>query len=419
VIYSIDFGTSNSLLSAADETRLYEPIPLDASAKDPTILRSLLYFPDPKRCYFGADATREYVQNDMQGRLIRSIKKFLPVRSFVGTFVNDKAFYLEDIIATFLGEMRRRANKHFDKDVTRVLLGRPARFSEDDSDDRFAQDRLESAARKAGFNEVAFCAEPLAAAYEFKTTLSEPKIVFVADFGGGTSDFTVIRVEPGEKNDVEVLAIGGVSVAGDVLDGSLMRERIARHFGAEVQYQVPFGSNVLTMPKFLMEKICLPAEISVLRERDTQEFFRNVRTWSLGEEDHQKMDNLSSLIHDQIGFSLFEEIEGTKRRLSDADKTEFSFSYSDIKLLEKITRKEFESYSRYAVERILKSMDDTVKAAGLNYKQVDLVCATGGTAKVFSLREALTQRFGEEKIQQHKNFHSIVYGLSRVAQGMI
>jgi hypothetical chaperone protein len=419
MIYAIDFGTSNSLLSAATEKELFQAIPIDPEAKDPSIMRSILYLPDPNHCYFGAKATQEYVSNDMEGRLIRSIKKFLPVRSFSGTFVNDKAFAIEDIIATFLGEMRRRANEYFKQDVDAVLLGRPARFAENDADDSFAQNRLQAAANLAGFKHVEFCPEPLAAAYEFKATLTEPKIVFVADFGGGTSDFTVIRITPDSDREVEVLALGGVSVAGDALDGSLMRGRIAKHFGAEVQYQVPFGSNILTMPKHLMEKICSPAEISVLRERDTQEFFRNVKTWSLGAEDHHKMDNLSSLIHEQIGFAVFEEIEGTKRRLSEAEAAEFHYKYTGMDIREKFTRAEFEGYARSVISRILRSMDDTMRAAQLQYGEVDLVCATGGTAKVFALRAALSERFGEEKIQQHRNFHSIVYGLSRVAQGLL
>lgn len=419
MIYAIDFGTSNSLLSAATTDQLFAPIPLDPGAKDPSVLRSILYLPKPELCYYGVEATREYVANDMEGRLIRSIKKFLPVRSFVGTFVNNKPFYLEDIIAAFLGEMRRRANAHFQRDVDAVLLGRPARFADNDADDKFAQDRLQSAANRAGFRHVEFCAEPLAAAYEFKSTLTEPKIVFVADFGGGTSDFTVIRIGPRAQDELEVLSLGGVSYAGDALDGSLMRGRIARHFGSEVQYKVPFGSNVLTMPKLLMEKICSPAEISVLRDRDNQEFFRNMRSWALGPDDHQRMDNLSSLVHEQIGFSVFEEIEATKRRLSDSETADFAFRYSGMELREKFSRSEFEAYARVPIDAILKSMDETMRAAQIKYSDVDLVCATGGTARVFALRAALAERFGEAKIQQHKNFHSIVYGLSRVAQALL
>jgi hypothetical chaperone protein len=419
MIYAIDFGTSNSLLAAASEERLYHPIPLDPEAKDPTVFRSILYLPNPETCYFGTKATREYVANDMDGRLIRSIKRFLPTRSFQGTFVNNKPFALEDIIAAFLREMRNRANDHFQRDVDSVLLGRPARFADSEADDKFAEDRLRAAANLAGFKHVAFCAEPLAAAYEFKSTLTEPKVVFVADFGGGTSDFTVIRLDPGADTELEVLSLGGVSYAGDSLDGSLMRGRIARHFGADVQYKAPFGSNVLTMPKLLMEKICSPAEISVLRDRENQEFFRNLRSWSLGDEDHRKMDNLHSLVHDQIGFSVFEAIEAAKRRLSDAELAEFVFRYSDMELREQFTRRDFEAYAAAPLANIIRSMDDTIKAAQIGYDDVDLVCATGGTAQVFALRAALASRFGEEKIQQHKNFHSIVYGLSRVAQGLL
>jgi len=419
MIYAIDFGTSNSLLAAATPEGLLPPLPLDPLAKDPSILRSVLYFPSRQEVHFGEAAVREYVSHDMQGRLLRSMKKFLPHRSFLGTFVENRAFYLEDLIATFLGEMRRRANAHLQRDVDSVLLGRPARFSLDDAEDRFAEERLRTAAERAGFRSIAFCPEPLAAAHELTAGLREPKIVFVADFGGGTSDYSVIRLDPGRKEQVEVLAIGGVPVAGDALDGSLMRGRIARHFGAEVRYQAPFGSNVLTMPKHLMEKICSPADISVLAERDTQEFLRNVRSWALGDEDRRLMDNLSSLIHDQIGFALFEKIEEAKRALSDEPEAAFAFNYVDLHLRERISRAEFEGYAATAFHRILASLDDTLRAAGLAPDGIDLVFATGGTAKTYALRAALVERFGEAKFQQRQNFHSIVHGLSRVARGML
>src|SRR3990167_1234079 len=152
--------------------------------------------------------------------------------------------------------MRRRANAHFQKDVDSVLLGRPAKFSADETEDKLAESRLEKAAHLAGFKHVAFGPEPIAAAHEFKSTLTDAKIVLVRDFGGGTSDFTVVRVGKEKFRKADVLSLGGVSVAGDALDGAIMRVRIAAHFGADVKYQAPFGSNVLTMPLHLMEKIC-------------------------------------------------------------------------------------------------------------------------------------------------------------------
>jgi hypothetical chaperone protein len=418
LVYAIDFGTSNSLLAAADENAIHSPIPLDPHAIDPTILRSVLYFPNMKQCFYGSQAISEFVHNDMEGRLIRSIKKFLPVRSFIGTWIDNRPMNLEDIIATFLKEVRERANRHFDQDVDAVVMGRPARFSPHPEDDQFAQYRLEKAAKIAGFKTIEFCPEPIAAAREFRLTMQDTKTVLVADFGGGTSDYTILKVSQKPYQDSDVLSIGGVALAGDSLDGAVMRHRISSHFGADVQYRVPFGSNALQMPVHLMEKICSPADISLLRERDTQEFFRNVRQWSLGENDQNKIDQLFLLINDQLGFSVFEEIEKTKRSLSKDDKTEFRIDYPGLDIQELIHKKEFESYIEDRVERIIGALDETVKNAQIEFSDIDVVCCTGGTAKVPMIQDQLIQRFGREKLLQHNHFHSIVQGLSERARDL-
>ncbi len=418
MVYAIDFGTTNSLLAAADENQTYAPIPIDSNSADPTILRSVLYFPNMKQCFYGSQAIKEFVHNDMQGRLIRSVKKFLPMKSFVGTWIDNRPMNLEDLIGTFLRELRQRANQHFQRDVDSVVLGRPAKFSADPIEDQFAQYRLERAAKIAGFKHIEFCPEPIAAAREFRSQIIEPKTVLIADFGGGTSDYTILRMSNKEYRESDVLAIGGVSVAGDALDGSVMRERISTHFGSEVQYQVPFGKNVLKMPLQLSEKICSPADISVLRERETLEFFQNVKKWSLQDEDRRKMDHLFMLIHEQLGFSVFEEIERTKRSLSHQEQARFSFHYADIQIEESLSRNEFDSYIREKADRILKALDETVQLAQIQFKDIDIVCCTGGTAKVPLLLNELCKRFGREKITQHNHFHSIVQGLSERAREM-
>ena len=417
-VLGIDFGTSNSLVTAATREAIAPPLPLDERAVDPSVMRSVLYFPNPDKVYYGLQAIDEFVSNDMSGRLIRSIKKFLPMRSFVGTWIDNRPFNLEDIIALFLSELKKRASKHLDRDVNAVVLGRPARFSEDDDNDRYAQNRLQKAAEIAGFKHIEFCPEPLAAAFSFRESLRQRKRVLVADFGGGTSDFTVIEMGPEDFKASDVLSMGGVSVAGDAFDGSLMRGRIAHHFGADVAYKVPFGSNVLTMPTHLMERICSPAEISLLRRQDTFEFLKKVKQWSLGGEDQKRMNRLFSLIEDQLGFKIFEEIERTKRNLSTAEKTRFEFVYPGMEISENFSRKEFDSLTNTQSESILTSLDETLNKAGLKATQIDLVCATGGTARVPKLHAELTRRFGAEKIQQHNNFHSIVEGLGHQAQNL-
>lgn len=414
--YAIDFGTTNSLLAAADADTVHPPIALDALAPDPSILRSVLYFPDAERCHYGAEALAQYTAQGMQGRLMRSLKKFLPSRSFVGTYVEHRPLHLEDLIGLLLAELRRRANAFFGADVRRVVLGRPARFSADDADDRYAEQRLERAARSAGFADVRFCPEPLAAARDFRGTLREATTVLVGDFGGGTSDFTVVRLRPDGYDARDVLAIGGVSVAGDAFDASLMRHHVARCFGAEVTYKVPMGENVLTMPPALIEKLCTPADASLLRSQDALEFLRNVRAWSLGPRDRRSMDQLFTLIEDRLGFALFEAIEAGKRALSDADATVVRFSYPTIEVQEPITREAFERSSAGKTAAILRELDATLARAGLAPEAIDAVCCTGGTAKLPALALGLAERFGFAKLREHQAFHSVILGLAEHAR---
>ncbi len=417
--YAIDFGTTNSLLAAANRDAVHAPIALDPFARDPSILRSVLYFPDASRCFYGAQALHEYATTGPQGRLIRSIKKHLPSRSFVGTYIDERPMNLEDLIGAMLGEMRARANRFFGADVTRAVMGRPARFSRDDADDRFAEYRLERAARIAGFTQIDFLPEPIAAAREFRSTLEGEKRVLVADFGGGTSDFTVLRMRRERYDSSDVLAIGGVSVAGDAFDASLMRHHVSRHFGAEVTYRVPFGSNVLRMPPALMEKICAPAEASLLRKQDAQAFLRDVRAWSLGPEDEQHVDQLLIFVEDNLGFPVFEAIEAGKRVLSDAESTCIRYDYPGIEVDQPVTRAQFDAGSARQTEAILQTLDTTLADAGTPPEAVDIVCCTGGTARLPALEAALAQRFGRDKLAQFQHFHSVVHGLADHARALL
>lgn len=413
--YAIDFGTSNSLLAAGCDGKVIPPIPLDPLALDPTILRSILYFPDRSTCFFGNEAIREYVKHDLDGRFIRSVKKFLPMASFTGTQIGNHTISIEEIIATFLRELRKRANQFFQSECEKVLLGRPALFSLSPEEDKLAESRLYRAAELAGFKQIGFCAEPVAAANDFRATLEREVIALVSDFGGGTSDFTVIKLGPKSFQAQDVLALGGVPIAGDALDGAIMRGKISAHFGAHVTYQAPFGNNVLKMPISLMEKICAPADISLLRARDTMEFFRNIQNWSLGAEDRRLMEQLFSLIQEQFGFELFEEIERTKRMLSKQERETFHFSYPGIEINEEVSRLDFEKSAENALARILACLDKTVLAAGIQNSDIDIVYSTGGTAKVPALQQALVSRFGLAKVQESQHFHSVIQGLAVLA----
>lgn len=419
MMYAIDFGTTNSLCAAATARDLFAPVPLEPGAQDESVLRSVLFFPSMHRCFFGTAGISEFVRAGGVGRLIRSIKKQLPVRSFIGTWIDDRPMNLEDIIGLFLKEVRERANRHFGMDVQQVVLGRPAKFSLNPLDDQFAQRRLEDSARRAGFKRIEFCPEPVAAAYEFRQALTTKKTILVADFGGGTSDFTVVRLGKEAFHDGDVMSIGGVAVAGDALEGALMRQKISNHFGADVEYRVPFGTNILRMPAHLMEKICSPADLSLLMKRDIFEFLRRVESWALGPRDREKMERLFCLVEEQLGFDVFEKIERTKRTLSDSDNAIFDYDHPVIKIRESVSRVEFEEATAETIAKIEAALDETLKLAGLTPAQIDLVCCTGGTAKVPAVQKALARRFGAEKLQDHDFFHSVVLGLSHRAQQLL
>jgi hypothetical chaperone protein len=418
-LYAIDFGTTNSLLAAAGKGGIHPPIELDETAPDPTIMRTVLYFPSAERCVYGSRAIAEYSASGMQGRLIRSIKKHLPSRSFVGTYIEDRPMNLEDLIGAFLGEMRARSNRFFDADVRRAVLGRPARFAQAVEDDDHAQYRLERAARIAGFTEVSFCPEPIAAAREFRSTLREPKLVLVGDFGGGTSDFTVMRMRADRYDASDVLAIGAVSVAGDALDACIMRSHVSRHFGADVRYTVPMGSNVLQMPPALMEKLCSPADASILQMHDALPFLRNVQAWSLGPDDRRCIEQLVTFVEDRLGFEVFEVIERVKRELSQRAAATLEVKYPTIDIALSIAQQAFERSTQKRTEAILAELDATLQRAGVAHREIEIVCCTGGTARVPAIAEGLAKRFGREKLTDFQNFHSVIHGLAEHAAELI
>jgi hypothetical chaperone protein len=415
-MYAIDFGTSNSLLAAANRQEVCGPIPLDPEAQDPSVFRSILFFSDDAEWSYGAGALREYIAQGLHGRFIRSVKRFLPIASFADTRIGARKVTLEELVGMFLREMRRRANAHFGTDVRRVMLGRPARFSDDDEADALAEARLRAAAEFAGFEDIHFCPEPLAAAYDYGSTKPGASTFLIADFGGGTSDYTVARLDPSRAESLEVLALGGFAQAGDAFDGSLMRHGIADHFGARVRYQVPFGSNWLEMPIPLMEKLCSPADICLMGRRDILDFLRGVRAGSSSETDKLHVDQLLCLIEEGLGFQLFEAIEQEKRELSVHDAAIFRFESPGIDVEENFTRARFEAASAKVSGGILGRLDAVLQLAGISPGDIDSVCSTGGTARVPIIKRGLESRFGAEKLQALSSFHAVIQGLAERAR---
>ncbi|MBS1971748.1 MAG: Hsp70 family protein [Bdellovibrionales bacterium] len=408
---AIDFGTSNSLVGAFHNGKRVEALPLDPKAADQTLMRTLLYFPHADLCYYGAEAIEQYIEQDMEGRLFRSFKSHLPNKAYLGTVLDNRILTLENLVGIFLLELKKRAEKALGVPVENAVIGRPARYSMDPVADGFALHRMQKAAQFAGFKNVQFVPEPLAAAFDYRRGLQKEKIVMIGDFGGGTSDFTLIRMGPEKFRREDVLAIDGCPLAGDALDSVFMSHRLNEYFGAKSRYRLPMSENVLTMPHGVTQRLNHPAHIVHLKEKDTYEFIREVKKCSLTEKDKAAVERLFVLIEDQQIFPFFETIEKTKRELSSQENSNFKFVYPTLEVYEGFSQKQFIEWSEETRGKIFEGLDRCLASAGLTSDQVDLVCLTGGTAKVGFIQQELEKRFGKERLQTQSHFHSVLSGL--------
>lgn len=409
---AIDFGTSNSLVAAIVDSKPTAPLAIDPEGPEPTILKSVLYSPEKGEWCFGFEAIRRYYDEGAQGRVFRSLKKFLPESGFKGTQVHGAFHTTEDLIARILRELRRRANEILDRDMTRVILGRPALFAPDEASHQLAVDRMTTAAKAAGFSDVLFCPEPVAAAYTFLQTVSDRKTVLIADFGAGTTDYSIVRLGKDAFSTRDVLAIGGVGVAGDALDGAIMEESVAPLFGSRIEYKETFGNNVLTLPRALVKRFCSPPDILLLQRQDFMEFFRTLQRKALSPGAAEQIERLMVLIEDRQGYALFQEIEKAKIELSQADQAWVDFPYPMIEIRAPVSYQDFATAAKAPVQAMSVALDKTFEKAGIGYDEIDLVCCTGGTARVRMVQEALESRLGKAKLQQFDTFHSVIKGIT-------
>jgi hypothetical chaperone protein len=298
--------------------------------------------------------------------------------------------------------------------VDTVVLGRPVVFSEDAEKDALAQSRLEKAARKAGFKQIHFQFEPVAAALTYEESLpaGAEKLVFIGDFGGGTSDFTVMRVEGGafERSNrrSDVLSIGGVYTAGDKFDSQIMWEKIAKYFGRGVKYRGMGKNDLFDIPHSIIHTLCQWHRVPLLRSRQTREQIRLIKNAAT---DRKPLENLERLINDNYGFFLFQSIERAKCELSQQERTEISFSERDLCIAEEMTRQEFESINRENVRAVAECIDEVIRRSGVDCARIDTVFLTGGTSRIPFIRRLFEERFGGEKLENKDAFTSVVQGL--------
>lgn len=424
IAFGLDFGTTNSVLAVSQNGNV-EIIDIDSSGTLKKTLKSVLFFDEEGANSVGDEAIEQYIDyGGMYGRFMQSIKAFLPNKSFTETYIFGKRYEIEDLIALILKAIKHHGEIYIGGHVVdTVVLGRPVIFSEDKELNLLAEERLRTAALRAGFTNIHFVYEPIAAtlAYESEIKSGEEKLVLMGDFGGGTSDFVVMRLRggkhaPKEDRKSDILATGGVYIAGDAFNASIMWHKLAKYFGRGAK---TFGSTtgqILDIPIWIPMTLCEWHMIPQLRCRQTLEIIRSLR--GVSNEDKLALSNLHTLAIENLGYMLFRTIEKAKMELSDNDSSVIEFSEKNITIREEITRGEFELIADDKFQMINNCVNETLFRAGVSCQEIDLVLLTGGSSFIPKIQRIFSEKFGGEKILPIDAFTSVGYGLGLYAKNL-
>jgi len=399
----IDFGTTNSAVALASEAGDVALVPLGGEP----MWRTVLYFEPGGALNAGSRAIARYLETEGEGRLVQSIKSHLASASFTRTAVFGRSWQLDDLIAAFLRQVRAAAPFDLGR---RCVVGRPVRYwgAEDEADDERALARMRSALAKAGFDEVVFELEPVGAAARYAARLDREQTIVVADFGGGTTDFTAIRVGPGTS---EVLATGGLGVSGDAFDARVIDAVVAPALGRGTRYVVDEMGGEAPVPAWLYGHLRRWHLLSFLKEESTQRLLARVEQ---GAVDRVRIGRLVRLIDDELGLPLHHAVEGAKVRLSSARADRVALAELDLDLA--VARESFEQWIAEDLDAIDRVLDDVLARAQLVPRDIDRVFATGGSSLVPAVRARLVARFGATEIEGGDELTSVAWGLAARAR---
>jgi hypothetical chaperone protein len=422
----IDFGTTNSSIACADgsdEVRL-ATFPYLGGVTD--AYRSLLYLQQAKeggrntlKSWTGPEAIEQYLSADVKGRLIQSLKSFLSSRSLHSTEVFGRRHTIEELIARILRDLRTKAEEQFGIKIRSAVVGRPVHFvgAENQEDDIYAEGRLRSAFESAGYESVEFELEPVAAAHYYESTLDHDELILIGDFGGGTSDFSLVHVGPavrqrGRVSD-SIVGNAGVGIAGDAFDAKIVRHLVSPALGADSQLR-SLG-KILTVPGWVYIKLERWHHLSLLRGRDVLEMLRGVHAQSL---EPEKIAALIHFIKEDLGFHLHRAVQKVKNDLSIACVGKFQFSDGFVDLAATVERASFEEWISDELAQIERCVDSLLTSSGVVPKEVDMVFLTGGSAFVPAVRRIFETRFGKKRIRGGNEFTSVARGLALKAMAL-
>jgi hypothetical chaperone protein len=388
--------------------------------------RSLLYLQRVKeggvntlKSWTGPVGIEHYLSADVKGRLIQSLKTFLSSRTLHGTEVFGRRYTLEDLIARILRDLREQAELQFGLTIKSAVVGRPVHFAgaATPEDDRYAEARLKSAFELAGYESVEFEMEPVAAAHYYESLLDHDELILIGDFGGGTSDFSLVHVGPTVRRNGrisgEIVGNAGVGVAGDAFDAKIIRHLVSPALGAGSELR-SLG-KILPAPGWVYIRLERWHHLSLLRAKDVLDMLKSVHAQSL------EPDKIGALIHfikEDLGFHLHRAVQKLKCDLSNNPVATFEFSDGFVDLKAAVKRASFEDWISEELEQIATCVDSLLTSSGVQPGGVDMVFLTGGSSFVPAVRKIFTTRFGEKRIRGGNEFTSVARGLALKAMDL-
>jgi hypothetical chaperone protein len=367
-------------------------------AKDRVVLRNAV----------GPAAIEAYLDDPLESRLMMSLKSYLAQRSFTDTRVFGRPFTLEGLIGLFLGAILPAQNDGV------LVAGRPVRFAGDSPDDGFGEERLRGAYAAAGWPDIRTALEPEAAGYRFARGLEAPATVLIGDFGGGTSDFSVMRFEPGSNRPVAALGHAGVGVAGDTFDYRIVDHVVSPRLGKGTTYR-PGGTDLPVPPEYF-SSFARWHRLSLMRAPKT---LRDIEAVARSAMYPDRLQALLRLIRDELGYELYRTVSGVKAELSRSETAVLRFRHADFAIEATVARADFEAWIAPDVGRIAAAADAALAEAGLPAEAIDRVFLTGGTSLVPAVRRLFTDRFGAERVTGGGEFVSVAEGLALIGRDRV
>ncbi len=407
----IDFGTSNSAISYVGPGGLAQLVPLEGG--EGTIPSAVFFNAEERTIHFGREAIALYLSG-VDGRLMRSLKSLLGSSLLhEQTRVPEGMVNFQDVISRFLKELAARANRHLGHEVRRVVIGRPVHFVDDAPQrDKQAQQALTRAATAAGFDEVSFELEPIAAAFDYERRVTRESLVLIVDIGGGTSDFTVVRLGPDRiakaDRSGDILATSGVHIGGTDYDRKLSLERVMPLLG--LRHRGPTGREVPSSVFFdlstwhLINWLYAPKSL-----RDMQE----LRT---SYSDTRLHDRLMTVLNERLGHRIASEVELAKIRSSQSDAgTAIDLSHIEAGLVAQLDAQGMGEDLQGLLEQVVACGQECARAASVT-GGIDALYLTGGSSALKSFQQALATGFPGVPIVEGDLFGGVASGLAYAGQ---